>query len=239
MANRPLNLACAALLLSSGLLLTQRSIAQTITHMQEPSGVLSLDAQASAEVPADVVQITLFYEQQAGDPATLTRTLNERTARALARTRSQQAVQVKTGAFNISPASDRDGKISGWRGRSELILQSKDFEAASALAGSLGDSMQVASVDFSLSPEAQRTAQSALSTQAIEAFRARAQAASVALGYRDYTIREVNLGGNGLMMHSKSAPRLYAAAANRDAVPIEAGTTTVAVSVNGSVQMTR
>lgn len=238
MANRPFNLACAALLLSSGLLLAQRGAAQTLAAMPEPSGILSLDAQASAEVPADVVQITLFYEQQASDPTILTRALNERTARALGHARAQQAVRVKTGAFNIAPASDRDGKISGWRGRTELILESKDFEAASMLAGKLSESMQVASVDFSLSPEAQRTAQSTLSTQAIEAFRARAQAASVALGYRNYTIREVNLNGNGLMMRSKSAPRLYAAV-NRDAVPIEAGTTTVTVSVNGSVQMTR
>ncbi|HXZ09497.1 MAG TPA: hypothetical protein VEI25_15705, partial [Paraburkholderia sp.] len=38
--------------------------AQTIVQNQ-PSGVLSLSAQASTEVPQDVVNITLFYEQEA------------------------------------------------------------------------------------------------------------------------------------------------------------------------------
>ena len=49
--------------------------AQGVTQYQ-PAGVLSLNAQASAEVPQDVVDITLFYEQEASDPSALTSTLS-------------------------------------------------------------------------------------------------------------------------------------------------------------------
>lgn len=49
----------------------------------QPAGVLSLNAQASSEVPQDVVNITLFFEQEASDPSALTATLNQRADSAL------------------------------------------------------------------------------------------------------------------------------------------------------------
>ncbi|MBW8834881.1 MAG: hypothetical protein JF605_07150, partial [Burkholderia sp.] len=56
--------------------------AQSVVPYQ-PAGVLSLNAQASADVPQDVVDITLFYEQEASDPSALTSTLNQRADSAL------------------------------------------------------------------------------------------------------------------------------------------------------------
>src|SRR6516225_5317365 len=57
--------------------------AQTVVQQYQPAGVLSLNAQASAEVPQDVVEITLFYEQEASDPSSLTGTLNQHADQAL------------------------------------------------------------------------------------------------------------------------------------------------------------
>lgn len=70
--------AALALLAMSGAALTfsQAAAAQTVIN-QQPSGVLSLSAQSSAQVPQDVVNITLFYEQEAADPSSLTSTLNQ------------------------------------------------------------------------------------------------------------------------------------------------------------------
>lgn len=206
-----------------------------------PSGVLSLDASASTEVPADIVRIDLFYEQQGNDPASLTQALNQHTDAALKLTRQQEVVKVKTGAFSISPVTDRDGRITAWRGRSELVLESHDFGAASRLAGQLGTTLQVGDVGFSLSPEAQRQAENDLTKQAIAAFRQQAMAATQAFGYNGFTVREVNVGRNGGVRQPRGASRmLYAAsAAKSQEVPIEGGTSTVTVTVNGAVQMTR
>ena len=44
---------------------------------------------------------------------------------------------VETGQFSIFPSTDRDGRISAWRGRTEVVLESHDFAAASKLAGDL------------------------------------------------------------------------------------------------------
>ncbi|MGI4859748.1 MAG: SIMPL domain-containing protein [Janthinobacterium lividum] len=206
-----------------------------------PSGVLSLDASASTDVPADIVRIDLFYEQQGNDPAALAQALNQHTDAALKLTRQQDVVKVKTGAFSISPATDRDGRITAWRGRSELVLESRDFAAASRLAGQLGTTLQVGDVSFSLSPETQRQAENDLTKQAISAFRQQALAATQAFGYNGFTVREVNVGRNGGYRQPRGAPRmLYAAsAAKSQDVPIEGGTSTVTVTVNGAVQMTR
>ena len=58
--------------------------------------------------------------------------------------------------------------------------------------------MQVGSVAFSLSPEAQRAAEQKLVSQAIDSFRKQAQSAAQGFGYSNFTIREVNVGRGGI-----------------------------------------
>ncbi|SDC69330.1 SIMPL domain-containing protein [Paraburkholderia lycopersici] len=215
------------------------ALAQSDARYQ-PSGVLSLSAQASAEVPQDVVTITLFYEQEASDPASLTATLNQRADAALQRARSVAGVTARSGQFSIFPSTDRDGRISAWRGRTEVVLESHDFAAASKLAGDLSPVMQVGNVQFSLSPEAQRAAEQKLSGQAIASFRDQALSATRAFGYSSYTIRDVNVGHTGVMprpVMMMSARAVSADAKMSAPVPLEAGTSTVSANVSGSVQM--
>lgn len=213
--------------------------AQSVTQYQ-PAGVLSLNAQASAEVPQDVVDITLFYEQEANDPSALTATLNQRADAALQKAKGVSGVTARTGSFSIYPSTDRDGRISAWRGRTEVILESHDFASASELAGQMASIMQVGNVQFSLSPEAQRAAEQKLTGEAIKSFREQAASSAQAFGYSGYSIREVNVGHNGVMprpMMMMSARAMGADAKASAPVPIEGGTSTVTVNVSGSVQM--
>ena len=212
--------------------------AQTVVQYQ-PSGVLSLNAQASAEVPQDVVDITLFYEQEASDPSSLTGTLNQRADTALQKAKSVSSVTARTGSFSIYPSTDRDGRISAWRGRTEVVLESHDFAAASKLAGQLASVMQVGNVQFSLSPEAQRVAEQKLTGEAIASFRQQAASSAQAFGYTSYSIREVNVGHNGVMPRPVMMMSMRGAADAKSAapLPVEGGTSTVTVNVSGSVQM--
>ncbi|MEX3854121.1 MULTISPECIES: SIMPL domain-containing protein [Paraburkholderia] len=213
--------------------------ARAQTMMPQPSGVLSLNAQASAEVPQDEVEITLFYEQEASEPSALTSTLNQRADAALQKARGVAGVTARSGAFSIFPSTDRDGRISAWRGRTEVVLESRDFAAASKLAGQMASIMQVGNVRFSLSPEAQRAAEQRLSGEAIKSFREQAAASSQAFGFSGYSIREVNVNHSGVMprpMMMMSA-RAMGADAKSAPMPLEGGTSTVTVNVSGSVQM--
>ncbi|MBJ9620310.1 SIMPL domain-containing protein [Burkholderia multivorans] len=237
-----LSLALAAAVPVALTLASPAAHAQAVNpHFPEPAGVLSLSSQASADVPQDIIHITLFYEQQAKDPGSLTSALNQRADAALAQAKGVSGVSTHTGAFSVYPSTDRDGKISAWRGRTEVVLESRDFAAASKLAGQLSNLMQVANVEFSLSPEAQRAAEQKLTTEAIKSFRARADEAAKAFGYSSYTIRDVNVGSG---RNVQPYPRMMAmAAAPMDSakmsapIAVEGGKATVSVTVNGSVQM--
>lgn len=230
--------ACVASLTGTALMIAAATASAQM--MPPPAGVLNLDANASMDVPQDVVHITLAYEQQSDDPAALANALNTRTDQVLASAKRQSGVTAQTGSLTVYPSTDTNGKINGWRGRSEVRLDSRDFAAASKLAGSLSSQMQVANVTFSLSPETRDAAQAKLSGQAIATFKQKAANASSAFGFGGYTIREVSVSGGEsapprpMMMRMNAAPT-----AKMADMPIEGGNSTVTVTVNGSVQMTR
>lgn len=234
-------LALAAAAAQLALILPAR--ADTIVTQPQPAGVLSLSAQASDDVPQDIIDITLFYEKQAADAASLTDALNQHADAALKEAHGVPGVTAHTGTFTVFPTTDRDGKISSWRGRTEVILESRDFAAATKLAAQINSTMQVSGVAFSLSPEAQRKAADKLTTDAIKKFREQADSSAHAFGYGGYTIREVNVGaGNSLPPpRPMFAMRAMAAEAAAPAapLPVEGGKATVTVTVSGSVQMTR
>lgn len=206
---------------------------------EPPSGVLSLNAQAVAEEPTDIVHLTLAAEQEGAEPGAISSALSTRTQAVIAQARRVQGVTAESGGFTIHPSTDRNGRISTWRGRSEVILKSRDFAAVSKLAGEVANQMQVQNIAFSLSREAREAAETKLAEQAIASFRSKAQANTKLFGYNSYTIREVNLNETGVV---PPVPRMYGAAKAMMAdagapVPVEGGKTQVTVSVNGSVQM--
>ncbi len=204
------------------------------------SDKLSLSAQTSTQVPQDISHITLFFEQQGTDPASLTTTLKQKTDQVLRITRSQNKVSAQTGTFTVRPVTDRDNRIKNWRGRTELRLESTDFAAISQLAGRLSPIMQISAVRFSLSPKARREAQSKLIANAITEFREQAKLASQAFGYSNYAIIDVNIQQNGMSIPEPMMMAAFSSARAADAeseVPLEAGKETVSVSVSGTVRM--
>ncbi|XQM35066.1 DUF541 domain-containing protein [Cupriavidus sp. H19C3] len=229
----------AATLLGTAALASSAASAQTIAVPPQPSGVLSLNAQAMTEVPTDVVQVTLAAEQEGAEPAAISSALSSRTAAVLAQAKRVSGVEAQSGGFTIHPNTDRNGRISTWRGRSEVVLKSRDFAAVSKLAGDLASQMQVQGIAFSLSREAREAAERKLADEAVASFREKAQQTTRLFGYGSYTIREVSLNESGGVM--PPMPRMYAAKAmSADAavpVPVEGGKAQVTVSVNGSVQM--
>ncbi|KAI3594708.1 hypothetical protein D9X30_0025 [Cupriavidus sp. U2] len=229
-------------LLVASLLGTAAAVASAQTvAVPQPSGVLSLSAEAVTEVPTDVVTLVLATEQEGPEPSAISNALSSRTQAALTQAKRVSGVEAQSGGFTIHPNTDRNGKISTWRGRSEIILKSKDFAAVSKLAGELANHMQVQNVGFSLSREARRAAEQKLADQAVAAFRDKAQATTKLFGFSSFTIREVSVNESGGVM--PPVPRMYAAKAmSADAgtpIPVEGGKTQVTVSVNGSVQMVK
>jgi len=194
----------------------------------------SLNAEASSVVAQDTVKITLAAEltdaSQAKVAAELGKTLNS----VMDQAKGNAKVKARSGSYNLYPFTDKSGKITSWRGRGEIILESTDFEAASKLANTLSDRMPIAGLAFSVSREARAKAEQSLLAEAVKAFQQRAQALTDAFGYSSYALRNVELGGSGAQPY-QPAPRMMAMAADKAAVPLEGGTETVTVSVRGSI----
>jgi len=199
---------------------------------------LSLQAQAVSEVAQDTVTITLAAEVQAPDQAAVGKKLTALLDQTMQQAKQSQAVKARNGAYRLWAVTNRDGKVTGWRGRAEILLESKDFAAASALAGELADRMPIDGIAFSLSDEARAAEEKRLLTQAANAFRDRALAAAQAFGFNGYRIRKLDLGGSGVS-YAPARPRTMAAMAPEAKmsadVPLEADTVTVSVAVNGTI----
>ncbi|HEX7386265.1 MAG TPA: SIMPL domain-containing protein [Castellaniella sp.] len=202
----------------------------------EPPPVATLSAEASADVAQDEVQITLAAEAVGASQQQVSKSLNERLQATMKLARGHAGIEAHSGAYRIWPATDRDGKVSEWRGHAEILLQSKDFPAASQLAADLASHMPVAGLSFSVS-EARRSAEEQkLLGQAVAAFQQRAQALTKALGFEGYRLKTLDLNGSGRSPVSPS-PRMMAMAASAGsvAVPLEGGRERVSVSLQGTV----
>lgn len=200
----------------------------------EPRATLS--AEASSEVGQDTVEITLSAELAGASQTEVAEALNQRLDSVMKQAKGHQGIEARSGSYRIWPTTGRDGKIAEWRGQAEILLESRDFPAVSKLAASLGDRMPIAGLAFSVSRERRAAEEQKLLGQAVDAFKARAQALTQALGFADYRFRTVELGGAGAMP-PVPMPRMMmsAMAADKAATPVEGGRERVSVSVRGTI----
>lgn len=217
-----------------------------------PQNVVSLAAEASAEVAQDMLTITLGASREGTDAAGVQSQLRQVLDAALVEARRAQRpgqVEPRTGVFSLypryNPKPGAGNSISGWQGRAELILEGRDIGAISQLAGRLGSQggvpgLVVSRVAFSLSREAREATEAEVATLAIGRFKGRAESYARQFGFGSYSLREVNVGAGevGAPVQVMRALRSAAMAAPADeAQPVEAGKAVVSVTVSGSIQL--
>ena len=98
------------------------------------TGALSFVAAPNFEVPTDVVHLTLAAEQEGPEPTAISNALSSRTQAVLAQAKRTSGVEAQSGGFTIHPNTDRNGRISTWRGRSEVILKSTGTSVGNAIS---------------------------------------------------------------------------------------------------------
>ncbi|MFN6995200.1 MAG: SIMPL domain-containing protein [Aquincola tertiaricarbonis] len=206
-----------------------------------PQGVLGLNASASVEVAKDLLTITFTATREGTDAATVQTQLKQALDAALAEARKAarpEQVEVQTGNFSLYPRYAVKGAINGWQGTAELVVQGRDMAAISQLSGRIS-TMTIGRVNYGLSREATQKVEAEVTAQAIKRFQAQATEMARHFGYQEATVREVNVQTNEAGS-IPIAPKTYmrAAAAQMDeALPVEAGKSTVTATVSGTVQM--
>lgn len=195
----------------------------------------SLSAEAVTEVARESVRITLAAEVSGNAQVDVTSALTETVDSVMKQVRGKEGIKAYSGNFQVWPMNDQDGRISNWRGRAEIMLESADFDAVSKLAADVADRMPITNLAFFVAPMERARHEEALLQEAADAFRKRAEALTKAFGYDSYTIREVQLGGSGAS-YRPEARRMMAMAADASAgVPLEGGTERISLSVQGTI----
>jgi predicted secreted protein len=207
-----------------------------------PANVVNIAASGFLEVPQDWLTMSLNTTREGSDAGTVQNQLKQALDAALSIARASakpQELEVRTGQFTLYPRYGSNGKINGWQGSTELILEGRDFALISGTAGKI-QTLTMSGTSFSLSRDARRKLESDVQAMAIERFKARAEEVSKGFGFTGYTLREVNVSSADQEVRPFQ-PRVMAmeakAAMSDAAVPVEAGKSTVNVTVSGSIQM--
>jgi predicted secreted protein len=204
-----------------------------------PRNVVQLSASAALDVPQDWLQLTLSTSRDGADAQVVQAQLKTALDAALKEARAAAepgALQVRTGNFSLVPRRDRDGRLTGWQGTAELLLEGRDLARISSTVGRI-QTLTVVRAAFSLSREQQARVESQVQAQAIERFKARAGEVARAFGYASYGLREVTVSSNEINPPRPRMMALAAGGATAEALPVEAGQGTVQVTVSGSVQL--
>ena len=216
--------------------------AQTPAVAHDPAHVVNLSASSFLEVEQDWLSMSLSTTREGNDATAVQNQLKQAldAALAVARPAAQpELLELRTGQFSLYPRYGTNGKINGWQGSTELWLEGRDFGRISSTAGKI-QTLTMGQVGFSLSRKAQQQLESDVQAQAIERFKRKSVEVAKGFGFGSYTLREVSVSsadqGGGPVR-----PRMMtmeAKTAMTDApVPVEAGKSTVSVTVSGSIQL--
>lgn len=210
----------------------------------EAQQILQLSASARKEVQHDWLSIVVRAQQEGADPVALQNQLKTTLEAALSSLRPRlepQQLEVRSGHFGIYPRHNNQGRVTGWQGQADLVVEGRDFARVSQLAGNL-PRMTVAQADFSLSREGRQQLEAEVQSQAVQNFRQRAQALARDFGFAGYTLRQVNVSAvdrpePGIQPRLMVAEAAMAPAAAPSAIPLVAGKDEVRITVSGSIQL--
>lgn len=205
-----------------------------------PENVVQLSASAAIEVSQDTLVIHLQATREGADPARMQAELKAVLEAALAQARREAqpgALDVRTGTFSVLPRYSRDRRIASWQGTAELVLEGTDVARVSEAAGRV-PGMVVSQAGFRLSRDRRERAERDVQGQAIAQFRAKATDIARAFGFNAYGLREVSVNAQDAGLPRMRMVASEAVSAPADApLPVEAGKTSVIVTVSGSVQL--
>jgi predicted secreted protein len=216
-----------------------QDMAPAPVNSASPHQVVHLSASAQTELSEDWLSMTLSVQLDGAQATSVQKQLNAVLSAAMQKAQAALkpgAVELSTGNMNVSPRYGRDGKIQGWTGVAQMVLQGRDAEQIAAVAGRL-EGLSVANIAWRLSAERKTEAEARLQAEAVARFQSKAQSLTKQFGFASYTLREVRTGENENGAVPMARMAMMAMDPSGSAVPTLPGKTKVVVSMAGSIQM--
>jgi predicted secreted protein len=197
---------------------------------------VSFSVSREADVDNDRATAVMTATAEDEEPARVASQVNRAMAAALERARAVPAVRAHSGGYQTHPVQ-YEGKIRRWRARQELVLESGELDALTALVGELQEHLELARIGFSVSPERREATEEALIGEALAAFRARAERVREALGAGGYEIVEVHLDTGSFGPPPVAERAMLRSSADAASPAFEAGTSRIRVGASGTIQL--
>jgi len=224
------------LLFLTAILLSVSSLCFASEETKPTGTLINLSVEASRPAPNDMARATAYAEETGRNPAELSRRVNSTIAAALETAKKYPEVKTRSGSTRTHPTYEKNGRISGWRMRSELMLESQNMTALSELLGKLQMSLAVSQLVLVPAPETRSRVEDEAMLEAIAAFQKKAGLIADALK-KTHRIRQMSIQSEGRppLVPVMRASRMTAAEATP--APIEAGESTVSVTVSGQIEL--
>ncbi|MCF6338478.1 MAG: SIMPL domain-containing protein [Gammaproteobacteria bacterium] len=197
---------------------------------------ISLLATASDEIENDILETTLSVQREGNNPSELSEEVNAAIQWAIAEAKKISGVTVQTMGYQTSPVYQQR-RLSAWRVRQSLRLESKDIADLSQLIGKLQERLMVDRVGYRISVQRRNTVEENLIAEAIALFQRRAKLIAKQMNRDRYRVVQMNINTGGVPMRPMMRAEMSAMADTRIAPSFEAGTQTVTVSVNGTIEL--
>ncbi|HUU71723.1 MAG TPA: SIMPL domain-containing protein [Burkholderiales bacterium] len=199
---------------------------------------VQFEAQASKPVDNDSMRATLFVEIEDDSPSGASSRATETMNETLRQLQKESYLRVRTGNFRTFPVNNK-GSITGWRARSEIVIESRSFSDASVAIASVSSNMQLSRIEFFVSPALRDTVETELADEAIARFLKRADRIAKSFGARAFEVAEASVINQGSSAPVRPMMRSMAADAPAPAPELSGGTTNMSVSVSGVILIDR
>lgn len=197
---------------------------------------VSLRAERSRQVANDRARAQLGITLEDADAVELQSRVNEIMAWALEVSTHYTDVKAQTGGYRTHPVY-RNQLIDHWQATQELRIESDNVDRITELVRVLQTRLQLQSVDFSISPALRESVENELIAEALGAFKARAEMVRQNFGAASYRIVHVGIGSDGTVPSPLPIRAMTAMSESGAAPALEPGTSTVTVTVDGTLEL--
>lgn len=198
---------------------------------------INLSAVASQETDNDTLVAVLSAQKEGSDPAALSDGVNRLIGQALSQAKQQPEIKVQTLGYQTSPIYQQQ-RLSGWRVKQSLRLESRNSERLSQLLSGLQGTLALESISYAVSDERRQAVEEALIKQALEAFQKRAELITHQLGRQSYRLVEMSISNSDQPVRPMRMRASMMTVESAVAMPqLEAGSQTLRVEINGRIEL--
>ena len=229
---RPLPLRLSALLLC---LLTGFSL--SAAEQAPRYDQINLTAEASGQADNDTLIAHLAAQKEGSDPVALSNSVNQLITRAISQVKQNPDIKLQTLGYQTSPIYQQQ-RLSGWRVKQSLRLESQSGEILSQLLSRLQEYLALESISYAVSDEQRKTVEEKLIKQALEAFQERARLITEQMGRSSYRLVEMTIDSSDQPLQpARMRAGMMAMDASVSAPSLEAGSQTLRVQINGRIEL--